>query len=766
MVRVTTRASKRSTPAPAQPPASSETSAPAKPAARRKAAAPAKRAVAAGAGSRVGGASASVAAVPEPTSHHVPVVVPAPAPVPAPHAPIGRVPVVEVSPVVEGGRWPAKASVGEVVPVEATVFREGHDAVNATAVLLGPDGAVRQTAPMRDIAPGLDRFQGFVQPDAEGDWSFRVEAWGDPYATWAHDATVKFEAGIDQELMLAEGVLLFERITASEAQAARSPQDAETLAQAANVLGDESRLPEARLAIATTQAVKDALTRSPLRDLVSPSATYPLRVHRRRALFGSWYEIFPRSEGAVRGEDGTWTSGTFATAARRLPAIAGMGFDVVYLTPVSPIGTQFRKGRNNSLHAQPGDPGSPYAIGAAEGGHDAIHPDLGTEDDFRAFVAAAGDHGLEVALDLALQCSPDHPWVTAHPEWFKTRADGTIAYAENPPKKYQDIYPLYFDNDPVGLREEILRVVEVWIERGVTLFRVDNPHTKPLDFWEWLLAQVHARHPEVLFLSEAFTKPAMMATLARIGFHQSYTYFTWRNHKDEILDYLREVSGPQGSVMRPSFWPTTHDILPPYLQHGGVAGFAVRAVLAATGSPTWGIYTGYELVENVPRPGVEEQVDNEKYEFKPRAWESAEGIGISLLLGRLNQVRREHPALQQLRNLSVHGADNGQVLVYSRRVRAEHLPLASGQDGSQEPGHTDDVILVVLNLDPWGAQESTIHLDLDALGLVPPPGADPHAPFFEAHDLLTGESYPWGAHPFVRLDPRRQVAHVLQVRLG
>ncbi|ACZ31432.1 alpha amylase catalytic region [Xylanimonas cellulosilytica DSM 15894] len=710
--------------------------------------------------------SGGVARVMEPTSHHVPVVVPAPAPVPTPHVPIGRIPVLEVSPVVEGGRWPAKAAVGEVVPVEATVFREGHDAVNATAVLVAPDGTVHSTAPMHDIHPGLDHFQGFLQPDAEGDWAFRVEAWSDPYATWAHDATIKFEAGIDEELMLAEGVLLFERITAPQAQAERSDDDAATLAEAARILGDETRLPAARLAIATTQAVRDALTRSPLRDVVSPSADYPLRVHRRQALFGSWYEIFPRSEGATRADDGSWTSGTFATAAQRLPAIAGMGFDVVYLTPIHPIGTQFRKGRNNTLDAKPGDPGSPYAIGAAEGGHDAIHPDLGTEDDFRAFVRTAADHGLEVALDLALQCSPDHPWVTTHPEWFKTRADGTIAYAENPPKKYQDIYPLYFDNDPEGLRQAVLAVVEHWIDLGVTLFRVDNPHTKPLDFWEWLLAEVHAKRPDVIFLSEAFTKPAMMATLARIGFHQSYTYFTWRNTKDEILDYLQEVSGPGGSVMRPSFWPTTHDILPPYLQHGGVGGFAVRAVLAATGSPTWGIYSGYELVENVPRPGVEEQVDNEKYEFKPRSWEHAESIGISTLLRRLNEIRREHPALQQLRNLSVHHADNGNVLAFSRRVRAEHLPLAAGDGRSPVAGHTDDVVLVIVNLDPWGAQESTVHLDLAALGLTPPPGTDGSAPFFVAHDLLSGESYPWGAHPFVRLDPRHQVAHVLQVGLG
>ncbi|MFD6175698.1 MULTISPECIES: alpha-1,4-glucan--maltose-1-phosphate maltosyltransferase [unclassified Isoptericola] len=681
-------------------------------------------------------------------------------PQPTPHVPIGRIPVLDLSPVVEGGRWPAKAAVGEVVPVEATVFREGHDAVGATAVLLAPDGAVHSTAPMVDVAPGLDRFRGFVQPDGEGDWSYRVEAWSDPYGTWSHDAVIKFDAGQDVDLVLAEGRLLFERIVAPELQAARPAADAATLEAAARELADATRPPEARLAMAMTAAVNDALRRNPLRDLVTASAAYPLRVSRPLALAGSWYEMFPRSEGAKRRKDGTWRSGTFATAAQRLPAIAEMGFDVVYLTPVHPIGTTFRKGRNNTLDPQPGDPGSPYAIGSPDGGHDAIHPDLGTERDFRAFTAAARKEGLEVALDLALQCSPDHPWVTEHPEWFTVRADGTIAYAENPPKKYQDIYPLNFDRDPEGLSAEILRIVELWIDRGVTAFRVDNPHTKPLDFWEWLLARVHAAHPEVIFLSEAFTRPAMMQTLARIGFHQSYTYFTWRNTKEEVEEYLQEVAGPQGSVLRPSFWPTTHDILPPYLQHGGVAGFAVRAVLAALGSPTWGVYSGYELVENVPRPGVEEQIDNEKYEYKPRDWSQADVIGISTLLRRLNEVRRAHPALQQLRDLAVHPTTNDQVVAFSRRVRAEHLP-AAGRPGATQ----DDVVLVVLNLDPWATQESTVLLDLEALGLTRPDGVEDQ-PFFVAHDELSGATYPWGAHPYVRLDPREQVAHVLTVGLA
>lgn len=660
--------------------------------------------------------------------------------------------MLDVSPVVEGGRWPAKAVVGEMVPVEATVFREGHDAVAATAVLVAPDGT-EHTAPMVDVAPGLDRFRAALHPDVEGEWSLRVEAWGDPYATWAHDATIKVEAGVDVDLMLAEGVRLFERVLGDASVPARRPDDARTLADAATALADPGRPALVRLAAATSPEVRDALDRAPLREHVSASATYPLRVERTLALAGSWYAMFPRSEGARQLKDGRWRSGTFTSAARRLPAIAAMGFDVVYLTPVHPIGTTHRKGRNNSLTALPGDPGSPYAIGSTDGGHDAFHPELGSERTFKAFVKEARRNGLEVALDLALQCSPDHPWVAEHPEWFTTRVDGSIAYAENPPKKYQDIYPLNFDDDPQGIYAEVLRVVRVWIARGVTAFRVDNPHTKPLEFWEWLLAEVRRTNPEVVFLSEAFTKPAMMHTLARIGFHQSYTYFTWRNTREELAEYLEEVSGPGGAYMRPSFWPTTHDILPPYLQHGGVAGFAIRAVLAALGSPTWGIYSGYELVENVPRPGVEEQIDNEKYEYKPRDWAAAEEIGISTLLTRLNEIRRDHPALRQLRNLTVHPTTNDQVLAFSRHLPAEHSPTGLA-----------DTVVVVVNLDPHSAQESNVELDLVALGLpAPQPDDDPWAPTFVAHDELSGTSYGWGSNVYVRLEPWGQVAHVVHV---
>ena len=662
---------------------------------------------------------------------------------------IGRIPVVGVGPVVECGRWPAKAVVGEAVEVVATVFREGHDAVAATAVLVGPDGTDRASVRMDVVNKGLDSYRADLVPDELGTWGFRVEGWSDPYGTWSHDAAIKVEAGVDVELMLAEGAALLERAAAREELPAGA---AGTLRDAVTGLRDTTRPPQARLAAGLSPEVVAALAAHPVREHVSPSPTYPLLVQRELALVGAWYEMFPRSEGAVYdAETKTWTSGTLRTAAERLPAVADMNFDIVYLTPVHPIGTTYRKGRNNSLDTEPGDPGSPYAIGSPEGGHDAIHPDLGTFDDFDRFVARARELGMEVALDLALQCSPDHPWVTEHPEWFTTRIDGSIAYAENPPKKYQDIYPLNFDNDPEGIYVEVRRVLQVWIDHGVTAFRVDNPHTKPLTFWERLIADVNARHPEVIFLAEAFTRPAMMHTLARIGFHQSYTYFTWRNTKKELAQYLKEVSGPAAAYMRPSFWPTTHDILTPYMQHGGAPAFAIRAVLAATGAPTWGIYSGYELVENVPRPGVEEQIDNEKYEFKPRDWSLADETGIPMLLGSLNAIRRAHPALQRLRGLTVHPTDNDQVLCFSRRVTA-----------AQSPYGRPDTVVVVVNLDPHHTQEAVLDLDLTALGVDVP--EDPTSPAFAAHDLLSDDVYAWGAAPYVRLDPWTRCAHIIGVR--
>ncbi len=504
---------------------------------------------------------------------------------------------------------------------------------------------------------------------------------------------------------------------------------------------DTARPVEARLAQLQSAELATVLDAHPIRELVTVSGPYPLFADRARALYGSWYEFFPRSEGATRDpESGRVTSGTLVTAAERLDAVAAMGFDVIYMPPIHPIGEVNRKGPNNTLTPGPDDPGSPWAIGSRHGGHDAIHPDLGDFDDFDAFVARARELGLEVALDLALQAAPDHPWVTTHPQFFTTRADGTIAYAENPPKKYQDIYPMNFDNDPSGVCREVLRVVRLWMSHGVRIFRVDNPHTKPLPFWEWLLAEVRRTDPDVLFLAEAFTKPPMMKALGAVGYQQSYTYFTWRTAKWEIEDYLREVSSETDHLMRPNFFVNTPDILHAYLQYGGPAAFKIRAAIAATSVPSWGVYAGYELYEHVAvRPGSEEYLDSEKYQVRVRDWDAAaaEGRTLAPYLTRLNEVRRAHPALQRLRNITIHSSDDENILVYSKHA-------------------DDDLVLVVVNLDPHGTRETTLHLDMPALGLE-------WSDTFDVRDEITGETWRWGEHSYVRLDPFHEPAHVLTV---
>ena len=663
---------------------------------------------------------------------------------------IGRIPILDVEPAVDCGRRTARAVAGETFQVSATIFREGHGIINAAAVLRDPD---RKTGPlvyMSELAPGTDRWGADVTVTGEGVWRFHVEAWGDPIASWHHDAAIKIPAGQDVELMLTEGALLFERAARRIPQppGASRPAAARTALRAlAAKLRDRGLAPWDRLAAATDPQIAAILLTWPLRELVTRSRPLTVRVDRERALYGSWYEFFPRSEGVQIDPMGRRApaSGTLRTAAKRLDAIAAMGFDVVYLPPVHPIGTTFRKGRNNTMTPADGDPGSPWAIGSADGGHDALHPDLGTMDDFDAFVARTRELGMEVALDLALQASPDHPWVKEHPEWFTTRADGSIAYAENPPKKYQDIYPLNFDNDPEGIYAEVLRIVRQWMEHGVRIFRVDNPHTKPLRFWERLLGEIRDTDPDVLFLAEAFTRPAMMHTLAKIGFHQSYTYFTWRNRADELEEYMGELSGEAAAYMRPNFFTNTPDILNEYLQHGGVPAFKIRAVLAAMLSPTWGIYSGYELCENVPlRPGSEEYMDSEKYQYRPRDWEAAarDGIGIADYITELNRIRRAHPALHRLRNLRFHGVDQPGLICFSKRV--DNVP----------GGPRDDTVLVVANLDPYQTREATVWLDLPALGVDRE---------FIVTDELTGESYRWGHANYVRLDPATRPAHVFSV---
>ena len=657
---------------------------------------------------------------------------------------VGRIPVMDVMPVVDLGRQSAKATAGEPLPVSATVFREGHDKLAAEVVLISPDGVRGAPVRMERLTDPVDRYRAWVVPDAVGAWTFEVHAWSDPVATWDHAAGIKVPAGIDVELMLTEGRLLLER---TQGLVPPKGPEAAVLAAAAAASTDTTLDAEERLAALVSPEVAAVQAAYPLRELLTVEGPFPAWVDRPRALFGSWYEFFPRSEGAyVDEETGKVVSGTLRTAAERLDAVAAMGFDVIYMPPIHPIGEVNRKGPNNTLTPGPDDPGSPWAIGSKDGGHDAVHPDLGTIEDLDHFVARAGELGLEVALDLALQAAPDHPWVTEHPEWFTTRADGTIAYAENPPKKYQDIYPVNFDNDPTGICREVLRVVRHWMAHGVRVFRVDNPHTKPLAFWEWLLAEVRRTDPDVIFLSEAFTKPPMMHGLGAVGYQQSYTYFTWRTGKTEIEDYFLEVSHESDHTMRPNFFVNTPDILHAFLQYGGPAAFKIRAVLAAMSVPSWGVYAGYELYEHVAvRPGSEEYLDTEKFQVKVRDWKGAEAEGRTLApyITRLNQIRRDHRALQLLRNITVHRTDDDHVVAWSKTATLE--------DGSE------DTVLVVVNLDPHGTRETMIHLDMPALGL----GWDDS---LVVHDELTGEEWTWGEHAYVRLDPGHEPAHILTVR--
>ena len=650
----------------------------------------------------------------------------------------GRIPVTKVSPVIEGGAYPAKASVGESIPIRATVFREGHDAVNASVVLTDPEGRER-VEPMHPSTPaGFDWWAAEVTLETEGAWTFRVEGWDDPWETWVHNAEIKIPAGIDVALVCTEGKALFAG-AAGRAEEAGDQEAAALLRDAGQALGSAQQV-EDRLEDVLGEDVRAAMAAHGPRELVSPSPDYPIFVDRQRALFGSWYEFFPRSQGARwDAEAGRWISGTFDSSHERVEAAAAMGFDVIYLPPIHPIGTAFRKGPNNTLTPGPADPGSPWAIGNVEGGHDAIHPDLGDFAAFDRFVAKVKSLGMEVALDFALQASPDHPWVTDHPKWFSQRADGSIAYAENPPKKYQDIYPINFDRDRDGIYAESLRILRLWMSHGVRIFRVDNPHTKPVDFWAWLMAEVRKTDPDVVFLAEAFTKPAMMHALGKAGFHQGYTYFTWRNEKWELEEYLTELTTESDSFFRPNFFVNTPDILPTFLQWGGKAAFTIRAVLAATLAPTWGVYSGFELFENaVLAPGREEYLDSEKFQYRPRDWQAAEASGenLNLLLGTLNHIRRTHPALQQLRNLHFHHAPHGDVIAYSKRTG-------------------DDIVLTVVSLDPLHTVESEVLLDMDALGMEA-------ADVFLVHDQLTGRSWRWGQRAFVRLtveDP----AHVFTV---
>jgi starch synthase (maltosyl-transferring) len=690
-----------------------------------------------------------------------------------------RVVIERMQPEIDGGRFPIKRTVGETVEVSATIFADGHDVVTAvlrdrataTGNAEAPENgelaeyannqslaASRHAAnsrlqkrrsfsassavsansassrewretPMAMIAPGTDRWTARFDVIENGWHEYEVVAWIDRFLTWRRDIRIKIGAGQDVSVELLEGSLLI-RDAANRAGDA----DAGWLLDRADMLTESSTPQHERVTAGLDDELAAAMARYVDRSRATESPTRRVWVDRLRARFGAWYEMFPRST----GPDPT-RSGTFREAAAQLPRIAGMGFDVLYLPPIHPIGTSFRKGRNNALRASPGDPGSPWAIGSPAGGHTAVDPGLGTLDDFAAFRGDAERRGLEIALDLAWQCSPDHPWVREHPEWFRHRPDNTIKYAENPPKKYQDIYPLDFECEEwPALWQALLDVTRVWIDRGVKIFRVDNPHTKTFGFWEWLIDRVHAEQPDVLFLSEAFTRPAPMQYLAKAGFTQSYTYFTWRNTKAELTDYFTELTGSElREYLRPNLFANTPDILHAYLQHGGRPAFAARLLLAATLGANYGIYSGFELAEGQAVPGTEEYADSEKYQF--RKWDWDRPGHLQELIARVNRIRRSHPALQADHTLRFHATDNPEIIAYSKTT----------PDGS-------DSVLVVVNLDPLRMQHGHVEAPPD---LRPVTGADA---IYSVRDLIDDVSYEWrGAWNYVRFDPEIRQGHIL-----
>ena len=614
---------------------------------------------------------------------------------------------------------------------------DGHDAVAGVLLHRGPGTSEWVRTPL--AALGNDRFSASFVPDTLGTWEFTFEAWIDPYATWLSGIGKKLRAEQDVTVELLIGARLLTE--AADRASKASPPDgtaAAVLRRAAETVADGSLSERTRFAAASAADLVKLASSHPDRALATTyGRRLELTVDRKLARFSSWYEFFPRS----CGEGGK--HGTFADAEARLVYAASMGFDVVYLPPIHPIGLAFRKGPNNTLTAGPDDVGSPWAIGAAEGGHKSVHPELGTLEDFRRFVDKAKGLGIEVALDIAFQVSPDHPYVKEHPEWFKKRPDGTIQYAENPPKKYQDVYPFDFEcEDWRALWDELTSVFTFWVDQGVTVFRVDNPHTKSLRFWEYCIARVKAKCPEAIFLAEAFTRPKLMYALAKGGFTQSYTYFTWRYTKQEFTAYMNELTrAPVSDFYRPNFWPNTPDILPEHLQHGGRPVFLQRLVLAATLSSNYGIYgPAFELMEHVPRPGSEEYIDNEKFELK--RWNLDREDSLRAVLTLVNRIRKENPALHDNQSLRFHATDNEQLLCYSK---------SEGPDG-------DNLILVVVNLDVYHRHSGWLNLDLAALGIG-------HDERYQVHDLLSGARYSWtGPHNYVELDPHVMPAHVFRIR--
>lgn len=675
----------------------------------------------------------------------------------------GRINVMDITPAEERGIFPARVELGEPFEMTAQVFIEGRTKVGATAIVRNPRGKETMRRAMTCVNPGLDRWTVMVKCGEHsdlkpwedgyaavkrqlGEWTVTIEGWEDAYVSWLHDARIKVRVMDDVDNALNSGAELLARWAATP-DAGLTARDRKTLEKAAETMADQTLSAEDRLAAGDNPTIAALHETHPLRDGISPSQPQRFKVERPKSSFAAWYQFFPRSEGAtIDPNTGKIIQGTLKTSMAGLERAAAEGFDIVYLPPVFPIGVTNRKGRNNTLVAGPDDPGSPFGIGSELGGHDTVDPLLGTMDDFKALCQRAHELGLEIALDFALQCSPDHPWVKAHPNWFRHKPDGSIAFAENPPKKYQDIYPIDFNADMPGIEKEVERIMNLWIEAGVTIFRIDNPHTKPVRFWQDVIAAVTKKHPEILFLAEAFTRPGMMRALSYVGFTQSHCYFPWRNTKDELEEYLPITNGDDGYYQHNTFWPTTPDILTAYVRDNGVAGHCVRAVLAAMGSPSWGIYNGYELIENKQRPGFEEQIDNEKYEVKVRDWSKAKQYGVAEMLTALNKIRRAHPAALSYHNLTVLPTSDPNILAFARHTPAELT--GTGQA---------DTLIVVVNLDGHNAHQSMIHLELSELGL---PTDRP----LNVRDELTGREFQWGWDNYVSLAPWADVAHILSVQ--
>ncbi len=645
--------------------------------------------------------------------------------------------IEQVTPEVDGGRYAPKRVVGDRCEVSAAIFRDGHDSLAAQVRFRGPSDAGWRTSPLTYLYES-DRWVGGFALDRPGKWHFCIDAWTDRWGSWRSGLEKKMAAAQLVELELQEGSELLE----STARRQRFGTHRSRLQDAAKVLRDATVDQDRRGRLALSEELVTLMTaRFIPDDLTSYRMELPLWVDRPRAAFASWYEFFPRSTAPEPGQHGT-----FRDAEAMLPRIADLGFDVVYLPPIHPIGHTFRKGKNNSLIPDSTDVGSPWAIGNADGGHEAIDPQLGTVADFERFVKRANELGMEVALDYALQCAPDHPWVTEHPDWFNIRPDGSIQYAENPPKKYQDIYPINFwTDDREALWNACRDLLLLWISRGVTSFRVDNPHTKPFAFWEWVIGEVHSVHPEIVFFAEAFTRPNKLLCLAKLGFTQSYTYFTWKNTAAELRDFMAEFSTPEVlEYYRGNLFANTPDILHEYLVQGGRAAFRIRLLLAGTLSPLYGIYSGYELSENLPvRPGSEEYMDSEKYQLRQRDFDVDHSLDADIR--RLNMIRRQQPALQRADNLSFVPSENDRILCFLKTRRGARGP---------EKG---DNLLIVVNLDPHSSQETMVHLPVEQFGLAQDAA-------YEVEDLLTGLRYRWrGSSNFVRLDPSHEPAHVFRI---